>query len=114
MVRGPLIGSDYESAFVSIAEQSYGADELVGRLAVDSASRGQRHGETLHMDALYRICRHGRELASAGAVVEAIDGAAVAFYERYGFPNLPKVPNRLFLPMATIEELFQDKERRQE
>ena len=87
---------------------------LIGRLAVDSAFRGQRHGETLLMDALYRICRHGSELASAGAVVDAVDAAVVAFYEKYGFLKLPKVPNRLFLPMATIEELFQDKEGKQE
>ena len=87
---------------------------LIGRLAVDSAFRGQRHGETLLMDALYRICRHGRELVSAGAVVDAIDAAAVAFYEKYGFLKLPKAPNRLFLPMATIEELFQDKKGKQE
>jgi ribosomal protein S18 acetylase RimI-like enzyme len=81
---------------------------LIGRLAVSSAFRGQGHGETLLMDALYRICQHGRELASAGAVVDAIDGAAVAFYQRYGFLELPKVPRRLFLPMGTIKALFQD------
>jgi len=34
------------------------------------------------------------------------NAAAVAFYEKYGFLKLPKAPNRLFLPMATIEELF--------
>jgi len=81
---------------------------LIGRLAVSSAFRGQGHGETLLMDALYRICQHGRELASAGAVVDAIDGAAVAFYQRYGFLELPKVPRRLFLPMGTIQALFED------
>ena len=81
---------------------------LIGRLAVSSAFRGQGHGETLLMDAFYRICQHGRELASAGAVVDAIDGAAVAFYQRYGFLELPKVPRRLFLPMGTIQALFED------
>jgi ribosomal protein S18 acetylase RimI-like enzyme len=80
---------------------------LIGRLAVSSASCGQGRGETLLMDALYRIFKHGRELASAGAVVDAIDGAAVAFYQRYGFLELPKVPSRLFLPMGTIKALFE-------
>jgi ribosomal protein S18 acetylase RimI-like enzyme len=80
---------------------------LIGRLAVNSGFRGQGHGETLLMDALYRICQHGRELASTGAVVDAIDAAAVAFYQRYGFLELPKVPRRLFLPMGTINQLFQ-------
>lgn len=87
---------------------------LIGRLAVASGFRGQRHGETLLMDALYRICRHGKELASAGAVVDAIDAAAVAFCEKYDFLKLPKVPNRLFLAMATIDALFQDEEGKQE
>src|SRR5258708_13103424 len=45
------------------------------------------------MDALYRIFRYGKELASAGAVVDAIDAAAVAFYVKYGFLELPKVPS---------------------
>jgi len=81
---------------------------LSGRLAVSSAFRGQGHGETLLMDALYRIHQHGREVASAGAVVDAIDAAAVAFYQGYGFLELPKVPRRLFLPMGTIAQLFQE------
>jgi ribosomal protein S18 acetylase RimI-like enzyme len=79
---------------------------LIGRLAVSATFRGQGHGETLLMDALYRIFRHGKELASAGAVVDAIDAAAVAFYVKYGFLELPKVPRRLFLPMGTITQLF--------
>jgi ribosomal protein S18 acetylase RimI-like enzyme len=81
---------------------------LIGRLAVSSVFRGQGHGEMLLMDALYRICQHSRELASVGAVVDAIDSAAVAFYQKYGFLELPKVPRRLFLPMGTIKALFED------
>ncbi|MGB2640486.1 MAG: GNAT family N-acetyltransferase [Candidatus Acidiferrum sp.] len=79
---------------------------LIGRLAVSTAFRGHRHGETLLMDALYRILRHSKELASAGAVVDAIDDAAISFYRKYGFLDLPNAPRRLFLPMGTIEALF--------
>lgn len=79
---------------------------LIGRLAFSTAFRGQRHGETLLMDALNRILNHSKELASAGAIVDAIDDAAVAFYKKYGFLELPKVPRRLFLPIGTIETLF--------
>jgi ribosomal protein S18 acetylase RimI-like enzyme len=39
-------------------------------------------------------------------VVDAKDEAAVGFYEKYGFIDLPKVERRLFLPMGTIEKLF--------
>lgn len=79
---------------------------LIGRLAVSIAFRGQGHGETLLMDALFRILRHSKELASAGAIVDALDSAAASFYKKYGFLELPNVPRRLFLPLGTIEALF--------
>jgi len=79
---------------------------LIGRLAVSTAFRGQRHGETLLMDALYRILQHSREVASACAIVDAIDDAAIAFYRKYGFLDLPTISRRLFLPIGTIKALF--------
>jgi predicted GNAT family N-acyltransferase len=79
---------------------------LIGRLAVSTAFRGQGHGETLLMDAFHRVLRHGKEIASAAAVVDAIDSTTIAFYKKYGFLELPNVPNRLFLPITTIEALF--------
>lgn len=79
---------------------------LIGRLAVSAKFRGQRLGEGLLMDALCRSFHGSRQLASAGVVVDAKDNAAVAFYKKYGFLELPKVAKRLFLPMGTIEELF--------
>jgi ribosomal protein S18 acetylase RimI-like enzyme len=44
-------------------------------------------------------------MASAAVVVDAKGDMAVAFYKKYGFLELPKVANRLFLPMGTIAEL---------
>ena len=79
---------------------------LLGRLAVSTAFRGQGLGSMLLMDALYRTLRHSREMASAGVVVDAKDAAALAFYKKYGFLELPKVERRLFLPMGTVEQLF--------
>lgn len=79
---------------------------LIGRLAVSTAFRGQRHGEALLTDALSRILQHSNEVASAGAIVDAIDDPAVAFYKKYGFLELPSVSSRLFLPMGTIAALF--------
>ncbi len=78
----------------------------LGRLAVSTAFRGRGLGATLLMDALYRALLHSRELASAGVIVDAKDAAALAFYKKYGFLELPKVARRLFLPMATVEQLF--------
>lgn len=79
---------------------------LLGRLAVSTAFRGQGLGETLLMDALYRILQHSREVASAGVIVDAKDTGAVSFYKKYGFLELPNVARRLFLPLGTVEELF--------
>jgi GNAT superfamily N-acetyltransferase len=79
---------------------------LLGRLAVSTEFRGQGLGAMLLMDALYRALTHSRELASAGVVVDAKDGAALTFYKKYGFLELPKVERRLFLPMGTVEQLF--------
>ena len=41
-------------------------------------------------------------------VVDAIDENARAFYRRDGFIDIPNHPNRLFLPMKTVAQLFPD------
>jgi ribosomal protein S18 acetylase RimI-like enzyme len=77
---------------------------LLGRLAVSMSFRGHRLGEILLMDALKRSLQGSRQLASFAVVVDAKDNRAAAFYKKYGFIELPKVANRLFLPIATIEK----------
>ena len=79
---------------------------LLGRLAVNTAFRGQSLGAMLLMDALYRALQHSKELASSGVVVDAKDAVALAFYKKYGFLELPRIERRLFLPMGTVERLF--------
>jgi ribosomal protein S18 acetylase RimI-like enzyme len=58
------------------------------------------------MDALNRCVGVSKQVASAAVIVDAKDERAVAFYKKHGFIELPKIPKRLFLPMATVEELF--------
>jgi ribosomal protein S18 acetylase RimI-like enzyme len=82
---------------------------LLGRLAVSVDFRGQGFGEVLLMDALYRSLKLSEQIASTGVVVDAKDDAARAFYRKYGFIELPKIDKRLFLPMATIDQLFHKK-----
>ena len=79
---------------------------LVGRLAVSATFRGQGLGELILMDALHRSLKASRQVASAAVIVDAKDDRARSFYLKYGFLELPANPNRLFLPMATIEQLF--------
>lgn len=80
---------------------------LLGRLAVAGTFRGQGLGELLLMDALKRSLAASRHIASAAVIVDAKDDAAVRFYKKYGFLDLQGIANRLFLPMATTEKLFE-------
>jgi GNAT superfamily N-acetyltransferase len=79
---------------------------LIGRLAVHQHYQGQRHGERLLLDALYRCLRISAEMATMAVLVDAKDAQAHRFYERYGFQRFTDRENRLFLPMKTIERLF--------
>jgi predicted GNAT family N-acyltransferase len=79
---------------------------LLGRLARSLDFKGQRVGELLLMSALKQSLDHSRRIASMAVVVDAKDEAAKAFYRRYGFLELPDHPNRLFLPMKTVERMF--------
>jgi GNAT superfamily N-acetyltransferase len=79
---------------------------LLGRLAVDREYRAQGVGKHLLVDALQRALLHSAHVASWAVFVDAKDDAAHQFYARYGFLELPNAPDRLFLPMGTIEKLF--------
>ena len=79
---------------------------LLGRLALSQAFRGQKLGEYLMLDALYRSWVQSKQVASAAVVVDAKDASARRFYEHFDFLELPSTPNRLFLPMRTIDRLF--------
>lgn len=80
---------------------------LIGRLAVSKEFRGRGLGESLLMDALKRCLSGSKQVASAAVIVDVKNDKAAAFYRKYGFLELPKVPNRFFLPMATVEKLFE-------
>jgi len=82
---------------------------LLGRMAVGNDFRGKGLGEKLLMDALNRSLKLSEQVASTGIVVDAKDEEGRAFYQKYGFIDLPKVKKRLFLPMGTIERLFAGK-----
>ncbi len=79
---------------------------LIGRLARATTHKGRGLGELLLMSALERALAASRQVGSIAVVVDAKDEAAIKFYAGYGFIRLPDHPNRLFLPMATIEMMF--------
>jgi ribosomal protein S18 acetylase RimI-like enzyme len=79
---------------------------LLGRFAVGKEFQGRGLGEHLLMDALYRSLVNSKQIASAAVIVDTKDKRAANFYGKYGFMQLPRVPTRMFLPMATIEKMF--------
>lgn len=79
---------------------------LLGRLARSKEFKGAGLGEILLMGALERALLHSKNIASLAVVVDAKDEKARNFYLSYGFIDLPDHPNRLFMPMQTIEQLF--------
>ena len=81
---------------------------LLGRLARSKQFKGRGLGELLLMGALKKALEHSWNIASVAMVVDAIDENAHDFYRRYGFIDIPNHPNRLFLPMKTVAQLFPD------
>jgi predicted GNAT family N-acyltransferase len=80
---------------------------ILGRLAVDSRYRGQRLGEHLLLDAMAKVLAQSQSIATYALIVDAKDDQAAAFYARYDFIPLPSNTHRLFLPVATIAQLFE-------
>lgn len=76
---------------------------LVGRLARDVNHPGT--GSLLLADAITRCVRVASEIAASLIVVDSKGEAATRFYEKFGLISLPKLPDRMFLPMQTAEKL---------
>lgn len=81
---------------------------VIGRLAIDKTYQGKGLGGYLLMEAFTEILKVSEVLGIAGVFVDPIDNSAIKFYELYGFIKLNS-SDRMFLPMATIRELFDDK-----
>ncbi|RUL83510.1 GNAT family N-acetyltransferase [Tautonia sociabilis] len=75
---------------------------LLARLAVDRSVHGQGLGGFLLRDSLSRSLDLSEKLGIHAVVVDALDGEARAFYERFGFLRLTDDALRLFLPLSTI------------
>jgi hypothetical protein len=76
---------------------------LIGRLARDTSFPGV--GSLLLADALARCVRVATEIAATVIVVDSKGESATRFYTKFGFVSLPNLPNRMFLPIATAEQL---------
>ena len=79
---------------------------LLGRLAINNAHKGQKLGELLLLEALKRSYEVSvNDVGSMAVIVDPIDYEAIQFYKKYGFILLED-SGKMFLPMATISEMF--------
>ncbi len=75
---------------------------LIARVAVDLRCQGQRLGSKLLSEALRRAVAASDAAAARLVVVDAIDEAAVGFYQRWGFIDVPDNPRRLLRKMSDV------------
>jgi GNAT superfamily N-acetyltransferase len=75
---------------------------LLARLAVDRREQGKGMGALLLAEALRKAIAAGEAAAARLVVVDAIDDAAVRFYERFGFITAPDHPRRLYRRMKDV------------
>jgi len=80
----------------------------IGRLAVDQRFQGRGLGAALLADAATRALK--ADAAAFTLLVEAKNDRAVAFYQRFGFRILASQPRTLFLPVATAQKVFLEKD----
>ncbi len=78
---------------------------LLGRLAVSEAAQGQGLGSILLVDACKRVAVASQTLAVAAIIVDAKSPAAAAFYQHFGFVELPGRAGRWMLPRAHFAAL---------
>ncbi len=76
---------------------------LIGRLARDINFPGL--GALLLADAITRCARVAKEIAASLIIVDSKGVAATRFCGKFGFLSLPKLADRMFLPMQTAEKL---------
>ena len=79
---------------------------LLGRMAVAQSLQWQGLGEHILLDALERARLVARHVASWAVVVDAKPSAR-GFYLKRDFKAFLTQPERLFLPMKTVEEMFE-------
>lgn len=80
----------------------------LARLAVDRSHQGQRLGETLLIDAIYRTVVVAQQISVIGLFVDPMTPDVIPFYQQYDF--LPADPDKhscieMWLPIATCIEI---------
>lgn len=71
---------------------------LLGMLGVDRRFQGEHLGVSLLGDALRRSMTVADQIGAKALLVDPADDKARAFYEKYGFKDVPGM-DRMFLPL---------------
>jgi GNAT superfamily N-acetyltransferase len=79
---------------------------MLGRLATDRRFQGQGVGAGLLKDAVQRTLQASQIAGIRSLVVDAIDDAAVGFYQKFGFAPSPTKPRTLFLMLSDSGKLI--------
>lgn len=74
----------------------------MGRLAVDTSTKGKGLGKLLLVDAMKRVQVAAELIGVYALVVDAKDNTSKNFYLKYGFISLIDNSMTLFLPLATF------------
>ncbi len=80
----------------------------IGRLAVSKEFQGQKLGQILLMDALAKAMQVSERVGVYAVTVDALKESARDFYLKFGFLSLQDDPLHLFLPMATVRQLWEE------
>ena len=78
----------------------------LARLAVDERERGKGLGELLLLDSFERSMQLASVIGAAAIEVVAKDGAAQAFYTKYGFSSLLDGERHMYISMRAVREVL--------
>lgn len=76
-------------------------------LGVDQGFQGRGLGQLLLAQALRDCYDAGRTFAFIAVILDCVDDAAKAFYQRYDFRELPGRPYRLFLSAPQLDAMME-------
>lgn len=89
---------------------------FLSMIGVDTRYAGHGYGGDLLADALLRVSQAAVNVGIAVVVLDVLDDGnpdlvarRKALYAEYGFEPLPSDPLRMFLPMATVRKLLEEK-----
>jgi len=75
---------------------------LLGRLGVDLHYHRQGLGAALLKDALLKSISAARLIGARALVVHAINASVTAFYQHYGFRQMPGADQTMYLPLEQL------------